>query len=74
MGWLRLVGSLKLHISFTEYRLFYRTLLQKSLIILRSLLIEATPYIYIHIYICVCMYIVSMQILHMILTYMHICI
>jgi len=29
MGWLRLVGSLKLSISFAEYRLFYRALLQK---------------------------------------------
>jgi len=44
MGWLRLVDSLKLHVSFAEYRLFYRALLQKRHIILRSLLIEATPY------------------------------
>jgi len=44
MGWLRLVGSLKLHVSFAEYRLFYRALLQKRPIILRSLLIEDTPY------------------------------
>jgi len=29
MGWLRSVGSLKLHVSFAEYRLFYRALLQK---------------------------------------------
>ena len=29
MGWLRLVGSLELQVSFAEYRLFYRTLLQK---------------------------------------------
>jgi len=29
MGWLRLVGSLKLLLSFPEYRLFYRALLQK---------------------------------------------
>ena len=42
--WLRLVGSLKLHVSFAEYSLFYRALLQKRLIILRSLLILATPY------------------------------
>ena len=28
MGWLRLVGSLKLWVSFAEYRLFYRALLQ----------------------------------------------
>jgi len=43
MGWLPLVGSLKLHISLAEYRLFYRALLQKRPIILRSLLIAATP-------------------------------
>ena len=45
MGWLRLVGSLKLQISFGEYRLFDRALLQKRPVILRSLLIVATPYI-----------------------------
>jgi len=44
MGWLRLVGSLKLQVSFVEYRLFYRSLLQKRPIILRSQLIVATPY------------------------------
>ena len=46
MGWLRLVGSSKLQVSFAEYRLFYRALLQKRPIILRSLLVEATPYGY----------------------------
>ena len=45
MGWLRLVGSLKLQVSFAEYRLFYRAVLQKRPIILRSLLIVATPYL-----------------------------
>jgi len=44
MGWLRLVGSIKLQVSFAEYRLFYRALLQKSSIILSILLTEATPY------------------------------
>ena len=44
MGWLGLVGSLKLQVSYVEYRLFYRALLQKRPIILRSLLIVATPY------------------------------
>ena len=34
MGWLRLVGSLKVQISFAEYRLFYRALLQKKPIVL----------------------------------------
>ena len=43
MGWLQLVGSLKLQVSFAEYRLFYRDLLQKRPIILRSLVIIATP-------------------------------
>ena len=41
MGWLRLVGSLKSYVSFAEYRLFDRALLQKSPILLRFL---ATPY------------------------------
>jgi len=47
MGWLRLVSSLKLQVSFAEYSLFYRALLQKRPIILRSLLIAATPYEYV---------------------------
>jgi len=33
MGWLRLVGSLKSWVSFAEYSLFYRALLQKRPII-----------------------------------------
>ena len=45
MGWLPLVGSLKLQVSFAEYRLFYRALLQKRPIILRRLLLVATPYL-----------------------------
>ena len=45
MGCLRLVCSLKLQVSFAEYRLFYRALLQKRPIIVRSLLIIATPYL-----------------------------
>jgi len=44
MRWLRLVGSIKLLVSFAEYILFYRALLSKRPIILRSLLIIATPY------------------------------
>jgi len=39
MGWLRWVGSLKLKDSFAEYRLFYRALSQKRLIILKEVLI-----------------------------------
>jgi len=44
IGWLRLVGSLKLQVSFAEYIFFYRALLQKRPVILRSLLIAATRY------------------------------
>jgi len=44
MGWLRSVGSIKLYVSFAEYLLFYRPLLQKSPIILSILLTKATPY------------------------------
>ena len=54
MGWLRLVGSLKLQVSFAEYGLFYRALLQKRPIILRSLRIEATPYMCMNMCVCVC--------------------
>jgi len=39
MGWLRLVDSFNLMVSFAEYSLFSRALLQKRPIILRSLLI-----------------------------------
>jgi len=48
MGWLQLVGSLKLHVSFAEYSLFYRALLQQRPMILRSLLVVATAYHVIH--------------------------
>ena len=43
MGWLRSVGSIKLHVSFAEYPLFCRALLQKRPIILSILLTKATP-------------------------------
>ena len=43
MGWRRSVGSIKGLVSFAEYRLFYRALLQKRLIISRSLLTEVLP-------------------------------
>ena len=52
MGWLWLVGSIKLYVSFAEYRLFYRALLQKRPIIVRSLLIVATPYPHLHLHLC----------------------
>jgi len=45
MGWLRLVGSLKSWVFSAEYSLFHRALLHKRPIILRSLLIAATPYL-----------------------------
>jgi len=45
MGWLQLVGSIKLQVSFAEYSLFYRSLLQKRPVILRSLTIIATSYL-----------------------------
>jgi len=44
MGWLRPVDSLKSQVSLAEYSLFYRALLQKRPMVLRSLLIEDTPY------------------------------
>jgi len=43
MGWLRSVGSLKLYVSFAEYSLFCRALLEKRPIILRNILVVATP-------------------------------
>jgi len=42
--WLRLVGSIKLQVSFAEYWLFCRALLQKRPIIFSILLTKATPY------------------------------
>ena len=41
VGWLRSVGSIQLWVSFAEYRLFYRALLQKKPIIYSILLTEA---------------------------------
>jgi len=43
MGWLRSEGSIKIQVSFAEYRLFYKALLPKRPIIFSSLLTEATP-------------------------------
>jgi len=76
MGWLWFVGSIKLHVSFAEYSLFCRALLQKRPVLLSILLTKATPYIfyrtntfiYIYIYICVstylCMCIYSCMYMH----------
>jgi len=44
MGWLRLVGSLKLQVSFAKEPFKRDHILQKGPMILRSLLIVATPY------------------------------
>jgi len=44
MGWLLLVGSLKLQVSFAKEPCERDNILQKRPIILRSLLIVATPY------------------------------
>jgi len=46
MGWLRLVGSLKLYVSFAKEPYKRDYILRKGLVILRSLLIVATPYTY----------------------------
>jgi len=46
MGWLRLVGSLKLYVTFAKEPYKRDDILQKRPIILRSLLIVATPYQY----------------------------
>jgi len=43
MGWLRSVRSKKRYVSFAEYCLFYRALLQKRPIIWSILLTKATP-------------------------------
>ena len=44
MGWLRLVGSLKLYVSFAKEPYKSEDILQKRTIILRNLRIVATPY------------------------------
>ena len=44
MGWLRLVGTLKLHVSFAKEPYTRDDILQKRPLILRSLIIVATPY------------------------------
>ena len=44
MGWLPLVGSLKLYVSFAKETYTRDDILQKRPIILRSLLTAATPY------------------------------
>jgi len=48
MGWLLLVGTIKLQVSFAEYCFFYGALLQKRPIIVSILLTKATPYRLLH--------------------------
>ena len=48
MGWPRSVGSLKSYVSFVKEPYKRDDILQKRPIILRSLLIEATPYVSMH--------------------------
>jgi len=45
MGWLQLIGSLKLYVTFAKEPYKRDYILQKRPIILRSLPIEATPYV-----------------------------
>ena len=63
MGWLRLVGPLKLQVSFAKEPYKTDDILQKRPIIIRSLLIIATKYIpqvptclCVCAYVCACMY------------------
>ena len=49
MGWLRLVGSIKLQVSLAEYSLFYRSRLKKRPMIVSILLTQATPHIQLYI-------------------------
>ena len=44
MGWLQSVGSIKFQVSFAEYRVFHRALVQNKHIISSILLTKATPY------------------------------
>ena len=54
MGWLRLVSSLKLQVSFAKEPYKRDDILQKRPIILRSLLIVETPYAYMYVqYMCI---------------------
>jgi len=50
MGWLWLVGSIKLQVSFAKEPYERDDILQKRPIILSILLIVATPYILVYVY------------------------
>ena len=45
-GWLQLVGSLKFQVSFAEYSLFYRALLQKRPIYFKGSTTRSHPILY----------------------------
>jgi len=45
VGWLQIVGSFKILVSFAAYRLFYRALLPKKPMFFGSLIIVASSYI-----------------------------
>jgi len=57
MGWLRLVGFLKLWVSFAKEPYKRDNILQKRPIILRSLLIVATPYLHLYVHECLRMHV-----------------
>ena len=55
MGWLRLVGSLKSQVSFAEYSLFYRAILQKRLPLVQNIPnAHSIEYEMICVCVCVC--------------------
>jgi len=57
MGWLRLVGSFKLQVSFAKEPYKRDDILQNRLIILISLLIVATPYVRVYMSVCIDVYV-----------------
>ena len=62
MRWLRLVGSLKLYVSFAKEPYKIEDILQKKPIILRSLLIVASPYRCVYTYRCIHIYYSCMRV------------
>ena len=61
LGWLRLVGSLKLWVSSAEHSLFYRALLQKRPITLMSQLTVAIPYSFLSLALSLCTRVCSLS-------------
>ena len=60
MGWVRLVGSSKLQVSFAKEPCKTDDILQKRPITIRSLLIVATPYVYRYVYTSVYVYVYTL--------------